>query len=358
MPLLACCASGLLLFGLLGEVHRTGDLAAPRAVHTATLLPDGSVLIAGGMEGSGGSAETYEPARGIFQPTGSLVFERAGGHTAVLLLNGRVLIAGGWTGSAVTRTAELYDPLSGTFSRTGAMTSPRSGATATLLPSGKVLVVGGFDGDLRLSSAELYDPRTGTFTATGSLSRPRSEHASALLRDGRLLVSGGNRANRQVLASAEIYDPLTGRFTRTGDMRALRHKHAATTLLDGQVLVTGGSDARDGRGRHASAELFDPATGAFTAIGPMTAARFKHPQAVVRLRSGAVLLAGGHARSEVYDPATRSFHPSGASMGADLSFSTATLLPNGEVLIAGGYDQKIQPTARAWRYRPGRSTLR
>ena len=336
-----------------GQVFPTGNLASAPATHTATLLPNGRVLIAGGMEGAGATAELYDHARGSFAPAGRLAAERSGGHAAVLLTSGKVLLAGGWTGRAVTRSAELYDPVRGSFAVTGVMNSPRSGYTATLLPTtGKVLIVGGFDGNARLASAELYDPQTGTFASTGTMTQPRAEHASALLPDGRVLVTGGNRASGQVLASAEIYDPADGTFERTGDMTIIRHKHAATALLNGRVLITGGSDARDGRGRYASAEVFDSRSSAFTSVSRMNAERFKLQQAVVLLRTGEALVAGGDVRAEVYDPETSTFHTSEGDMSTALSFATATLLPNGHVLIAGGYDQRIQPTAGAWVYRP------
>jgi N-acetylneuraminic acid mutarotase len=283
-----------------------------------------------------------------------MVSERAGGHAAVLLPTGSVLLTGGWSGPAVSVSAERYDPSTNTFSVTGTMNSPRSAHTATLLPTGKVLIAGGFDGSRRLESAELYDPRTGTFAPTGSMGEPRSEYAAVLLLDGRVLVTGGNRSSGQVLASAEIYDPITGTFRRIGNMTMIRHKHAATALRDGKVLIVGGSDARDGRGRYASAEVFDPATGTFAAVNAMNAERFKLPHAVVLLRTGEVLVAGGAERAEVYDPATNRFRISAGSVGTDLSFSTATLLHNGQVVIAGGYDSRIQPTTGAWLYRPRR----
>jgi hypothetical protein len=281
-----------------------------------------------------------------------MVSERAGGHTAVLLPNGSVLLTGGWTGPAVTASAERYDPGTNKFSVTGTMNSPRSAHTATLLATGEVLIAGGFDGSRRLESAELYDPRTGAFTSTGNMTEPRSEYAAVLLLDGRVLMTGGNRSSNQVLASAEVYDPRVGTFRRVGNMTVIRHKHASTVLRDGKVLVLGGSDERDGRGRYASAEVFDPTTGAFAAISAMNTERYKIPQAVVMLQTGEVLVAGGAERAEVYDPGTRRFHVIAGSVGADLSFSTATLLRDGQVLIVGGYDSRIEPTTAAWLYRP------
>ena len=336
----------------IGQVVATGSLSVARASHTATLLPNGTVLLVGGMEGAGATAEAYDPARRSFAPAGRMSAERSGGHAAVLLRDGSVLVTGGWSGAAVTASAERYDPATDTFSPTGTMSGPRSAHTATLLPTGKVLIAGGFDGSVRLESAELYDPKTGAFTRTGSMVEARSEYAAALLPGGRVLVTGGNRSDGQVLASAEIYDSATGAFRLTGSMTVIRHKHAATELRGGRVLITGGSDARDGRGRYASAELFDPASEAFTIVSPMHAERFKHSHAVVLLRTGEVLVAGGDESVEVYDPATQTFRTGHGTLGADLSFSTATRLRDGRVLIAGGYDESIQPAAGAWVYRP------
>lgn len=338
--------------GASGQVLPTGSLSTARASHTATLLPNGKVLIAGGMEAAGATAELYDPARGSVAPAGRMRFDRSGGHAAALLPNGNVLLAGGWSGTAVTANAEVYDPSTSTFAATGVMSLPRSGYTATLLSTGKVLIVGGFDGKRRLESAELYDPRAGIFVPTGGMSQPRAEHAAALMADGRLLVTGGNQGSGQVLAGVEVYDPSTGTFHQTGDMTVIRHKHAAIALPDGRVLITGGSDARDGRGQHASAETYNPVSGTFSSVSNMNAKRFKLPQAVVLLGTGKVLVAGGNEQVEVYDPATNTFRRSEGSVGASLSFSTATLLPDGHVLIVGGYDSRIRPTAGAWVYRP------
>ena len=334
-----------------GQVFPTSELTRPRAAHTATLLADGRVLVAGGMEGAGTSAELFELVPEKFVPTGALTSERSG-HSAVLLPNGKVLLAGGWAGPAVSRSAEIYDPATGTFAATGAMHHARSGYTATLLPgSGQVLLIGGFDGNERLASAELYDPQSGTFASTGAMGEARAEFASALLADGRVLVAGGNRARGEVLASAEIYDPASGSFAPTADMTIVRHKHAATALADGRVLVTGGSDPRDGRGQYASAEIYDPGKGRFTAVGDMGARRFKIQRAVVLLPNGEVLLAGGAAQAELYEPSSNTFRPAKGSLGAALAFTTATALKDGRVLIVGGYDPSIQATASAWLYR-------
>jgi len=158
-----------------------------------------------------------------FVATGSMTDFRYG-HTATLLNNGQVLIAGGYDGGAVTDSAELYNPATGTFTATASMTSPRYGQTATLLKNGQVLIAGGDDGDSDTDSAELYNPATGTFTATGNMTDSRSEHTATLLNNGQVLIAGGSDDT----SSAELYDPATGTFTATGRMTTVRDGHTAT----------------------------------------------------------------------------------------------------------------------------------
>ncbi|MBP1705894.1 MAG: Branched-chain amino acid transporter, amino acid-binding protein, partial [Chloroflexi bacterium] len=203
----------------------TGSMATARGAHTATLLPDGRVLVAGGAstageEGLGGllaGAETYDPASGTFVGTGPLATARAGA-TATLLSDGRVLVAAGFDvprpGAVSTlRAAEIYDPASGTFGPTGSLVTARYLHTATLLPDGRVLITGGFDPEAGyLASAEIYDPANGTFVGTGPLTAGRYGHTATLLPDGRVLVAGGFDRGAGYLASAEIFDPVSGTF--------------------------------------------------------------------------------------------------------------------------------------------------
>ncbi len=339
-----------------GRVESSGRMSVPRATHTATRIAGGKVLIAGGCaqdsceSGEGAAtAELYDPETGVFARAGTLRVPRVG-HTATLLPNGKVLLAGGWSGRNPVNSAELYDPASGRFSLTGPMKDRRGGHTATLLPNGEVLIAGGVDGDHHLRTAELYDPKSGAFTSAGEMTTPRAAHAAAMLSGGRVLLAGGESGRGEILASADIYDSRTGLFKGTGRMAVARHKLAAIGISNGKVLILGGSDARDGAGQYASTELFNPETGAFEVAADMSAKRFKLIDAVVRLEDGKVLVGGGAERAEIYDPADGKFRIAEGGLDASRSFATATLLKNGDVLIAGGYDPRIRPTDRTWVY--------
>ena len=288
----------------------TGSMTSARQWHTATLLNNGKVLVAGGLKTGGflASAELYDPAAGTFTATGSMTIGRYN-HTATLLNNGKVLIAGGESATAtgLGTSAELYDPAAGTFTATGSMTMWRISHTATLLNDGKVLFAGGETAAGLGASAELYDPAAGTFTATGSMTIARFLHTATLLNNGKVLIAGGETATG-FLASAELYDPTTGTFTATGSMTSVRISHTATLLNDGNVLVAGGETLPPAY--LASAELYDPATGTFTATGSMTIVR--DTDTATLLNDGNVLVAGGYkpdgsdsvASAELYLPST------------------------------------------------------
>ena len=331
----------------------TGSLATARWLHTATLLPDGRVFIAGGTNQGRAldSAELYDPATGAWTPTRSLFSPRES-HTSVLLPGGQVLLVGGFSDDFLS-SAELYDPATGTSTGTGSLHTAREIPTATLLPNGKVLVVGGFNGII-LGSAELYDPATGTWTATGSLATARFFHTVTLLPNGKVLVVGGDGSS--ALASAELYDPATGKWTATGSLASARYRHTATMLPNGKVLVAGGND---GSSDLTSAELYDPTSGTWTTSShSLTNQRNGHSASL--LPNGTVLVAGGDhgnaiASAELYDPISDTWVTTG-SLATAREIHTATLLPSGRVLLAGGIDININYLASAELYDPASGT--
>jgi WD40 repeat protein len=287
------------------------------------------------------------------------------GHTqgkATLLPDGQVLVTGANAGGgAPLPSPELYDPATGTWAVTGQMNTPRTDATATLLPDGQVLVAGGTSaaGTFALSSAELYNPATGTWSVTGSMHQGRSGLNSAgasatLLPDGQVLIAGGEDANFNPLSSAELYDPATGKFTRTGSMTTGGVGQSATLLNDGQVLMAEGGVA----------DLYNPATGKFTPTASMLSGHAA-PVGTLLPDSDVLVTGKGQPFAELYHPATGQW--SNASTGLPLcdsnqecrQFSTATLLPTGDVLVAGGLVGLVsnpQTTATAMLYHPDTNT--
>lgn len=265
-----------------------------RHSHTATMLPDGRVLIAGGYAAGGATnaVELFDPRTNTFQSAGTLVGARAD-HIAVALDDGKVLIAGGlgpnWD---FLETSELYDPTKASSVLSGSMSVERESHVAVKLRDGRVLVVGGHrdrrDAITLYASAELYDPRTGLFTSTGAMSTRRHKHAGVLLADGRVLITGGSdeRDNRGVYNSSELYDPRHGTFSEGPSLRLGRYKHRGSMMLlsDGRVFLGGGAP---------QAELYDPRANAFTIVSgaPRMAGQFS---AVAKTGDGGALIVGGY----------------------------------------------------------------
>jgi hypothetical protein len=327
--------------------------------HTATALPDGRVLVAGGftdVSQAAKSAEIYDPKQRAFSPAGRMRVLRHS-HTATVLADGRILIVGGYgDGNAVLADVEIFDPATNTFSAVAALRAARAGHTAVRLFDGRVLIAGGVGpGWTFLSSAEIFDPATGQFSAAASMSVPRESHVSTLLQDGRVLVLGGHRGRRQaveIFSSAEVYDPRTNRFSSTGSMLVRRHKHDAVRLRDGRVLVLGGSDERDDRGAYRSTELYNPVTGRFESGPDLQIARYKLAFSSLVLPDGSVLVSGGAPEAERYDPATGRFTVVQGTPRMGGQFSASAPLPGGGALVTGGYGNGAGPRADAWEYRP------
>jgi hypothetical protein len=320
-----------------GTWKSTGALNLPRIGHTATLLANGQVLVAGGEDSNNklvASAELYNPSTGKWTVTGSMVTPRID-HTATLLANGEVLIAGGVSGT-YTAAAELYNPSTGRWESTGTMTVPRAFAGAALLVNGEVLMAGGsnIDGTSN-STAELYNPVTGKWAATTSM---LSSHGSAatLLANGNVLVSDGG--------GGVIYDPSTARWSPTGPLYYNFGGANPTTarLPNGHVLMYG---------NHFScyaAQYFDPSSNTWARTQFQCGNSVSYGPLVL-LGTGKVLLAGdlitysGHTsptpRCALYDPSTNSWAATGSLLVA--ARRTATLLPNGQVLSVGASDAEL-----------------
>ncbi|BDA78550.1 hypothetical protein LPTSP3_g14800 [Leptospira kobayashii] len=337
----------------IGSFHVTGSMNVPRDIHTATLLNNGKVLIAGGYSSNVGylsSAELYDPNTGTFSTTGSLTEVRTY-HTATLLGNGKVLIVGGNQHSGTYVAAELYDPNTETFTTTGSLNvGRRFGHTATLLNDGKVLVAGGISnpgGATVVTSAELYDPNTGVFTLTGNMISRKHDHTATLLNNGKVLIavgSGGPGSNSWA-KDTELYDPVTGTFASSGrSIYASGSDYSALLLNDGKVLI-GGTISPFDNNPLSKVELYDPNSETFSLSGSInrpTVQRYK----MVLLNNGKVFVAGGNSsdiflsNAELYDPNTGLFTFAGKlSSGRD--YHTMTRLGDGRVLIVGGRKDNI-----------------
>ncbi len=328
----------------------TGSMSVARSEHTATLLPNGKVLVAGGGA-SLSSAELYDPTHGTWAATGSLATGRRT-HTGTLLADGRVLVAGGYGPSGIVSSAEVFNPATGTWSVTGSLATGRAEHTATLLADGRVLVAGGYGPTGFLSSAEVYNPATGTWSAAGSLATGRTLHtATMLLGSGKVLVAGGV-GGAGILASAELYDPTPGTWSATGNLVSPRYYQSATLLANGKVLVQGG---RGSSGVLGSTEVYDPVPGTWSpAVGGTP--RYGHSTSL--LTNGKVLAAGGYNGSSflnyanLFDPQTSTWGGGQAFAGGRASH-TATVLPSGRVLLAGGSNAGAtslvyDPTTPSW----------
>jgi tetratricopeptide (TPR) repeat protein len=309
------------------------QMAAAHVAHTASLLLNGKVLVAGG--GGNPGDEVYDPSTSTWSSTGSLATSRAY-HTATLLPGGKVLVAGGTGAGKELSSAELYDASSNIWSSAGSLEMPRERHTATLLPSGKILIAGGRGRGRIVSNAELYDPSTNAWSSAGKLSKGRYEHSATLLLSGKVLVAGG-WGGSPYLATAELYDPSSNTWSDAGSLAAAREGHTATLLASGKILVVGGENGRP----HfvANAELYDPSSNTWSSAGNLATPRDLHTATL--LPSGKVLITGGHGvrgclvGTELYDPSNNTWSSS-ANLATAREEHTATLLRSGKVLVIAG----------------------
>lgn len=355
-----------------GTWSLTGSMSTVRTDHTATLLNNGKVLVAGGVDGSNNvlaSAELYNPRTGTWSLTGSMQTPRTN-FIARRLSNGEVLAAGGidnYADPSLT-SAELYNPATGTWSAIANMNVGRENFTATLLNNGEVLVAGGDNNNGQpyispLASAELYNPTTGTWALTGSMHTARFNQTATLLTDGEVLVAGGDdgygydlkRNNPQspcfcphATATAELYNPATGTWKNIHQMHKAREGASAVSIPDGSddILVAGGFQGNQYTGccyYYKTAEIYNPTTGKWTLTGNMNTARAD--QTAAQLSAGQDIVIGGTnnkdgnlATAEIYDPTTGTWSYTG-QMNYPRVGQTTTHLFNGQILVAGGYGQ-------------------
>lgn len=316
-----------------GTFQKTGSMNVARVAHTATLLGNGQVLVAGGENSTGflASAELYNPVTGLWTLTGSMITPREG-QQAVLLANGEVLAAGGSNARGTLASAELYSPSTGTWTATGSMATTLSGFSLTLLSNGEVLAVQGI-------TAELYNPTTGTWTATGS---PTSSVGgeSALLQNGQVLAIGGS-----LNSPSELYNSSTGTWSATGSMGTTMLNPITSRFSNGEVFATSGF-ASSGTATYSTAALYRPSTGQWTLeSGPCSCDGFNGGL----LSTGKVLVAGGFFKqaaqpypitkstnaAELWDPSTQAWTSTG-SLHVSRGSESMTILSNGQALVAGG----------------------
>ncbi len=327
-------------------------LANARYLHSATLVPSGQVMITGGLNGTRVAATELIDTRAPTwrsMPTGlsSAVYAATG----TVLPDGRALLAGGTNGTTTQTACLIFNPSTATWATTGSLGTARTQHQSVLLPDGRVLAVGGFNGSA-LSSCELYDPATGTWTVTGSLLTTRqSSFSVSLLRTGQVIVVGGDSASGRQ-ASCELYDPVTATWTATGSMSGPRVSHSATIVNNGHLLVAGGANTT---AHLSSAEEYNPATGTWNASGTMGNNRHSHVAAL--LPNGSVLASGGFATAPggpgyrtACDRWTGSAWTADAALPTALANAFGTLMTDGQILLTGGETTGPSPTQTSQTY--------
>ena len=332
-----------------GDWNYTDYMSTPRHKHTATLLTNGKLLITGGGYYSSSwiviyLCEVYDTSTNTWSSTDSMHTSREW-HTATLLPNGKVLVTGGFGGFGYPRSCEIYDTITDSWAITDSLSIRREGHTATLLPNGKVLVVGGGP---YISSCEVYDTSTNIWTTTGSLHTSRYGHTATLLQDGSVFVTGGFCPGVSITSHCEIYDTTTGAWSYTDSMKTNREGHTATLLPDGKVLVVGGYGYDNGGNlaTFSSCEIYDPLADTWSYMDSMSADRYAHTATLVP--NDKLLITGGShyngsfwdvlSSCEIYNLSTNTWSDI-ESMNKQRTGHTATLLSEGKVIVVGGTNE-------------------
>jgi MYXO-CTERM domain-containing protein len=322
-----------------------------------TVLSSGRVLVAGGRTAAGitATSHVYDPIANAWSATASMTTARSA-HAAVLLRDGRVLVMGGGGNGlgaqAGLASAEILDPVAGTWSPAGTLATSRYYFSATRLRDGRVLVTGGVHPEViggstvytTVAGAELYDPSSNAWSQAEPLATARHDHVATLLEDGRVLVTGGHGAD--YLRSTEIFDASTGHWSAGPDLSAGRDLATLTRLDDNTVVIAGGSNSA---GAVASAERYDPLANTWTTIGALATARFGHTAAL--LPTGELVVAGGFGSTlpttiELLDPATALWSP-GGTLGAGRAYLQCAVQPDGRVLVGPGWQGAATYVANA-----------
>jgi hypothetical protein len=296
-----------------GTWSAAGSIHQAAAGQVAALLPNGQALFAGGANATSYymHGDVFDPSGGSWTQTPSMIHAHAYG-AAVSLANGDVMVIGGYDGGAsfTTGAVDIYSASGGTWSAGPVLPGGgRYAFTATALADGRVLVAGGDHGSLApgsaLSSAYIYTPGSG-WAAAESMKKIRVDAASVLLQDGRVLVAGGTDANGTATNTAEVYDPETHHWTLTGFMSAARAGFTLTVLADGRVVAAGGYATSPGQALY-TADLFDPTTGSWTTTGSLHVGR--RYQTATALSNGGALVIGGHTSGTTFDETCEVFNP-------------------------------------------------
>lgn len=353
LSLLMVLAINASAFAASGTWALAASVRTSRDGHTATLLPNGNVVVAGGENNNQAlaSTEVYSATNGSWTYAGNLNTARSNAN-AVLLPSGSILVAGGCISNclgATTASAELYNSVSGKWSSTGSMKNARTYFGMVMLPNGQVLVAGGCKAlnangcSGVTATAEIYNPATGMFSSTGGMKSARGSFSLTLLPNGQVLAAGGTNAAGNPQRTAELYNPATGKWTLTGRMITARDEHTANLLSTGKVLVAGGESLAGPS--NVKSELYDPSTGKWSASGSLNTGRQEHTATM--LPNGNVLVAGGNnvtangttvlASAEIYNPKTGIWSNTGSLNNARVGH-TATLLTSGYVMAASGSD--------------------